>query len=119
MDIGKLFHSVTSMIVAYFDTTGRPVVPDKTETPLVVNSNTPLPVAVAGEFFQPILGGNTEIVNPTSVVQHTQFAPGHSLNLGRKTAGKFSFPNFLGFVVLERSDHTEYANAQRKQYQEQ
>lgn len=71
VDIGKLIHGVTSVIVAYFDPTGRPVAPDKADTPLVVDSYAPLSIAVAGELFQPVLRRNTKVVNPADVVQHT------------------------------------------------
>jgi len=98
------------MIVAYFDTTGCSVVPDKAYSSLVVDSYTPLTVAVAGEFFQSVLRRDAEVVDPMSVVQHTQFAPRNGLNWGRETAGKFAFPDFLGLVVMERRDHMKHAN---------
>jgi len=105
MDIGKFIHGVTSMIVTYFNTAGRPVVPDKADSPLVIDSYAPLSVAITGEFFQSVLWRNPKVVETASIVQHTQLAPRNCLNLARKTAGKFSFPDFEGFVVMERSDH--------------
>jgi hypothetical protein len=102
------------MIVAYFNTAGRPVVPEKADSPLVIDSYAPLSVAVAEQFFQPVLWGNTKVVDPAGVVQHTQLASRYGLNLVWKTAGKISFPNFSSFVVMERGDHGWDTNAKRK-----
>ncbi len=93
------------MIVAYFNTAGSPVVPDKADSPLVVDSYAPLPVAVAGEFFQSVLGRDAKVIDLAGVVQHTQLTPRHGLNLVWETAGKISFPDFSRFVVMERCDH--------------
>lgn len=114
VDIGKFFHGVTSMVVAYFYTAGRPFVPDKADSPLVIDSEAPLSVAVTGELFQPVLRGNAKVVDPAGVVQHPQFAPRHGLNLARETAGKNALPHFSRLVVMERSDHSKNANAERK-----
>jgi hypothetical protein len=68
MDIWKFIHGVTSMIVTYFNTAGRPVVPVKTDSPLVINSYAPLSITVAGEFFQPVLWWNAKVVDPVGIV---------------------------------------------------
>lgn len=93
------------MVVAYFYTAGRPFVPDKADSPLVIDSDAPLSVAVTGKFFQPVLRGNAKVVDPAGVVQHPQLAPRHCLNLARETAGKNALPDFSRLVVMERSDH--------------
>lgn len=111
MDIGKFFHGVTPMVVAYFYTAGRTFVPDKADSPLVIDSDAPLSVAVTEELFQPVLWGNTEVVDPAGVVQHPQLAPRHCLDLARETAEKNALPDFLRLVVMERSDHSKNANA--------
>jgi hypothetical protein len=56
------------MIVTYLDSAGRPVVPGKADSPLVVDSYAPLSVAVTGEFFQPVLWRYAKVVDPARVV---------------------------------------------------
>jgi len=41
----------------------------KTDAPLVIDSNTPLPTAVVTERFKPVRGRQTQILDPCSGVQ--------------------------------------------------
>jgi len=97
----------TSMIVANFDSAGCSVTPDKADSPLVINPYTPLPFAVTGKFFKSVLRWNAKIIDPVSVVKHTQLTPRHCLNLAWETTRKIPIPNLLSFAIMERCNHID------------
>ena len=53
---------------------GRVVSPDKTNTPLVINTNAALASAVAPEHFQPVAGGYAQIIKPCRHAQLFELA---------------------------------------------
>lgn len=77
----------------------------ETDTPLAVDANTPLPVPVAAELFQTVVGRDAKIVDALSVVQHPQLAPRYHLNLIGQTAGELTLPNLACLVVVKTRNH--------------
>ena len=57
----------------------------KTDAPLVIDSNTPLPAAIVTECFKPVRGRQTQILNPCSSVQLRQPDSCASMDIGWKT----------------------------------
>jgi hypothetical protein len=70
MYVWYFWHNFTSMIIANFDTRGYALGPDKTDSPLGINSDAPLTFAVPGKFLQPILRRYSKIFYFVSIVQH-------------------------------------------------
>jgi len=58
------------MVVSYFNFVGVPALPNKTDTPLVVDSDTKLAFAVAFEPLQPVGGRDSEIIEVPSIIYH-------------------------------------------------
>jgi len=58
------------MVVGYFNFVGVPTLPDKTDAPLVVDSDTKLTFAVAFELLQPVGGWDSEIIEVPGVIYH-------------------------------------------------
>lgn len=63
-----------SLIINNFDMLWAPGAPMKTQSPLVIDPNAPLPRSGAGQFFQPIARWKTKDINTNSCIQHIQFA---------------------------------------------
>ena len=57
------------------------ILPTKTCAPLIVDTNAPLPYPIARQFFQPITGRHTQIIDCCGRVDGLELAPGHVLHL--------------------------------------
>ncbi len=91
------------MVICYFNIVDIALIPDKTNTPLVVYSDAVLPNTVVLQRFQPVSRWYPKIVQYLSIVQHTLFAPRYFLNV---------YPYPFSLVALEGFDHTSaYHNA--------
>lgn len=95
------------MIVADFHATNSPFIPFKAHPPLIVDAYAPLSGTLAFQCLQPIVRRDTQIFDTLRVVQHTQLAPRHVLNLARQTARKFAAPDLESFFVVEVRNHGE------------
>jgi hypothetical protein len=93
------------VIVADFHATGVSVIPLKAYAPLVVDAYAPLPGMVALQDFQAIVRRDAQIFDPLRVVEHTQLAPCHFLNLVWSPARKFVKPGLACFAVEEVGNH--------------
>ena len=106
MNIRQSVHSgLQSVIIANFNPFCRSVAPDEANPPLVVDTDTPLPFAIPGEFFQAIGRRDAKVVKSAGVVQHSQLAAGNCLNLVWQLPGERSLPDRLRRVVVECLDH--------------
>jgi len=61
------------MIVNEFDAF-RAIVPDKTEAPLIVDTDAVLPFSIASQGFQTIARRTSQIVKPSRRVHHIEFS---------------------------------------------
>jgi hypothetical protein len=92
------------MVIDDLDVECTAIVPDKTDTPLIVNSNAVLARSLSFESLQRIAGRNLEIAESPSVIDHPQFPPGNMLNIMREPAGSEPTPDQFGFAP-EALDH--------------
>lgn len=93
------------MIIGNFNLLGISIPPHKTYSPLVIDPDAMLAFAVTLQGFEPISGGNTQIIKRLGIVEHTQFAPGDLLNVPRQTPRYLTAPDLFGFSVPESRDH--------------
>ena len=63
------------MVVHDFHVARDIVVPNKTDSPLIIDSNTVLPATIASQFFQAIGRWNSQVIDYLSCVDHSEFAP--------------------------------------------
>ena len=89
------------MVIDDLDLLSFPVIPDKTDSPLVIDSYTPLPSSISPEFFQPISRWDSHIIKGNRSVQHTELTQGNLLDVLGKPAGTLSMKNIFGFFIFE------------------
>jgi hypothetical protein len=58
------------VIVRYLDTFGITVVPDEAHSPLVIDPDTVLILAIASECFEAVGGRYPQIIQSSGVVEH-------------------------------------------------
>lgn len=94
------------MVVDDFNLFCMVVRPDKTNTPLVINSNTMLPFSGACQRFKPVCRRNSKVIQIYRPVQHAQFFKSRPLNCLRQFLGIDPVKNFLRFPACKRLYHT-------------
>lgn len=85
--------------------------PPKTKTPLLVNANAVLALAIASELFQPITGRNTQVARCACSIEHLQLAVQRLPKLGgdhRRCFRNRVFPKGLKPLVSKRHLHHQY-----------
>lgn len=94
------------MIVDDLDAFRRTISPRETDSPLVVDPNTVLPLSVTGQQFEPVSRHRCHVLQHSRVVQHSQFAPCHVLNIAESPTS-LAFKELLSLLAAEGSDHME------------
>ena len=89
------------MVIDDLDLLSSPVIPEKTDSPLVIDSYTPLPSSISPEFFQPISRWDSHIIQSDCPVQHPKLTQGNLLDALGKPAGTLSMKNLFGFFIFE------------------
>lgn len=69
------------MVIGNLNVERIAAMPLETDSPLVIDSYTVLPCAVTAEFFESIRRRDTQIVEIDGIVDHSQFAKSHLLNI--------------------------------------
>ena len=69
------------MIVYNFDSVRILVIPDKANTPLVVDTNGMLPLTVASQFLKPIAWGDAKVVQAFGGIDQNQLLSSSLLNI--------------------------------------
>jgi hypothetical protein len=79
--------------------------PDKTNSPLFVDTNRMLPVSLAPQSFQPVTWRHTKIVESSCIIQQAQFPQRDRLNIWREPSAAPAFPDRRGFDTAKANDH--------------
>ena len=93
------------MVVDAFNVMRAIIMPCKTDTPLVVDSDAKLSLTVTAEGFEPVAGQEHECFDGVGGIKDAQ----SFLRLpakGLKNGGTFPLMQFFGFLVLEAFDHS-------------
>ena len=106
--LGNFFmiDSVVSVVVDDFHVVGVTIDPSKTNTLLIVDPDAVLAFAIALEGFQPIGRWSAQIIQRRGVLEHTQLATCHGLDICRQTPGGRSTRDLFRFLVGKVPDHT-------------
>jgi len=59
------------------------LVPDKTDPPLVINPDAVLTVTSPAKRFKAVGGWDAEVIQGSGIIEHTEFAPSHLLDISR------------------------------------
>jgi hypothetical protein len=107
MDWGHIsFHSFSpSVVVNNFNVIGVPIFPVEADSPLVVNSDTPLAFSVASELLKPIRRRDSEEFQGCRSMNLRQFAKTNPLNIRRQPGRKRTLENLLGILGPKRLNH--------------
>ena len=89
------------MVIDDLDLLSLPVVPDKADSPLVIDSYTPLPSSISPEFLQPISRWDSHVIQSDRPVQHPKLPQGNLLDVRGKPTGTLSMKNLFGFFIFE------------------
>jgi hypothetical protein len=92
------------VVVHYFDLVSAVVVPNKTDSPLVIDANAVLSFSIALQGFQVIAGWHSQADQFSDGMQLQQLTPSHALDIvepGHRLASKQS----LSVRTNERMDH--------------
>jgi hypothetical protein len=93
------------MIVADFDVMGVAICITKADSPLIVDPNGELTVAIAPQPFQPIAGRDTQIINDLRCIQGRQLPLCSFKNIARQTFGPSRQKELFRPLILERPYH--------------
>jgi hypothetical protein len=103
MGHSKNFLNAVLVVVSDFDFIGIMSTPHKTDSILIVDSNTVLSLPVTVEFFQAVSGRSFQIVESNGSIQHCELALG---NARRRRATRLTArPYFSRRLVGEAFDH--------------
>ena len=118
MDVGKSVHERGPlMIIADFGAVRVTVSPDETHAPLIVDPDAPLSLSQSFQTLQAVSGRNAQVLEASGVVQHSELAPGDSLDWGRQLARHLPFPDLARLVILKRRNHESNTIVSRKYLQ--
>src|SRR6266699_5013673 len=84
----------------------RPVVPDETNTPLLVDANAVLSGAISPQSLQPVSRRPAQVFEVHGVIQEHQLAACPHLDLGRERLRGPAAEDALGFTAAEGADHS-------------
>jgi hypothetical protein len=81
-------HFILLVVINDFHICGVTVFPTETDTPLVVDTDAPLPCSIASQQFEAVAGRHSQLIEFARGIDELEFSPCYSLNLMRKLANK-------------------------------
>jgi hypothetical protein len=89
------------MIIHDFDIVGVVVFPQKTDPPLIIDSDGVLPTSIPFQFFQPNGRRHSQILQARRPIEHSKFAKGDPLEGIRQPSRTLAPQEPLGLLILE------------------
>src|SRR5437764_10611295 len=102
---------VPSVVVDDLYVMGVAFSPREADSPLVINSNAPLPCPVPLQLLESVRRWNFEIFKGYRRIEHTQLPKAGPLQVGRELAGALKTKQPFGFIVRPRFDHGQTITA--------
>jgi hypothetical protein len=96
-----------SVIVDDFHVIRIPVVPAKTDSPLIINPNAVLADAGAFKLFESIARRHSQFCEPLSGIDNAELAEHGALQLGWVSTDGLSLEEPFGIAIAEAVDHME------------
>jgi hypothetical protein len=96
---------VASVVVNYFNFGRARTGPFEADPPLIVDADAMLAGPVALQLFQPVTGGNSEVVEIYGGVEDEEFSKGDTGCDGVELSNASTTPDRLGVLVRERPQH--------------
>jgi hypothetical protein len=102
------------MIIGDFHFVRPVMVPNKTDSELVIDANAVLAFAVTLQRFEPVAGRNPPVIQGRSAVQHQELSQRRLPEVGwRNPPASASYPETAGFGISKAADHIADSNTQR------
>ena len=95
------------MVVDDFNFVRMSISPDKTDPPLVVDTNRMLAMSVLRQRLEAVAGRHSKVIERPRIVDETKLSERHGLDVRRKLSAAPSFPNCCGLGVTNARNHTE------------
>jgi hypothetical protein len=83
------------------------LLPSETNSPLVVDTDTPLTFAISVQLFELVAWRDSEVLQPLGCIQDLEFELHPTLDVDWESSGPFATENLLGFSVCEVPDHEQ------------
>ena len=93
------------MIVSDLNVVGMTAVPDKTDSPLFIDSNAMLAQPIALQFLKAASWWNTQFLDVYRRIQHQELSFGTPAYGNRKIASSSSLEDILRIAIGEALDH--------------
>jgi hypothetical protein len=93
-----------SVVINNLNPDGITARPNKTQTPLIIDTNTVLPLALALQGFKPVVGRNFYVIQIHGSVQNLQLALSNTAKVN-KLGNSFPFKKRLRISAFETLDH--------------
>jgi hypothetical protein len=87
------------MVVGDFHIGRLSVIPTEHQAPLLIDSNAPKPVEIAGKGFQPVAGRYPQVGESVGRVKLPESQEGSFLNLSRQFLRTSAIPDLFGFLA--------------------
>ncbi len=81
------------------------LIPDKKDPPLVINADAVLTDTLPVKRFEAVGRRDAEVIQGSGIIEHSQFAPSHLLDIPRYSPGALPLPDLLSFPSAEALDH--------------
>ena len=94
------------MIVNNFNLKNLTITPRKTNPPLIIDPDAVMPFPVSFQGFQPVAGGNAQIVQRHRPVEHPQFPQGNALQVLGQFSGRLTIKELFCLPVPEPFNYT-------------
>src|ERR1700751_5806716 len=82
-----------------------PISPDKTDPPLVVDTDRMLAMSVLRQRLEPVAGRHSKIIERPRIVNETALSERHGLNIRRKLSAQPTFPDRCCLGIAKARDH--------------
>src|SRR5512135_2391864 len=93
------------MVIDHFHLFSIAGAPYKTNTPLIVNPNAPLPFTFPLQRFKPVRSWKLQIAELCGSINRIKFHKGTLLNVTCKLSGKLAMKYLFGLAASKRFNH--------------
>lgn len=100
-----MIHSDVPVIIDDLHVKRIAILPLKANSPLIVDADAVLALALAFESLQAVGGRDAQVVQRDGVVEHTQFAASDGLDVAGQTTRERARPDSFGVLVREVPYH--------------
>jgi hypothetical protein len=96
------------VVIRDFNVVGISRAPAETDPPLLVDSDTVLPISVTPELLESVAGRDPKIFEDRGGIEHPEFPKSGPLDTRLKFLDGFTPKQALSLAVSETLDHTTY-----------